>query len=154
MLKRNSISLECESVPFSSFSLQRRPLTLVFGFQYPSTVLSDSEKGLCDDTFFKPFSWALPSVRSAFGAPKASKMSKRLLQFQNRHNFSLQHVLPFFSKVSLATFLADQLKSVQADTELDRCLWCENEARIQKKKLNKFFQGCLMVSFSPVFIII
>jgi hypothetical protein len=110
------------------------------------------KKGLCDDTFFKPFSWALPSVRSAFGAPKASKMSRRLLQFQNRHNFSLQHVLPFFSKVSLATFLADQLKSVQADTELllractSKCL--KNQSLTQwlsrlasEKNLIKFCEG-------------
>ena len=90
--------------------------------------------------------------RSAFGAPKASKMSRRLLQFQNRHNFSLQHVLPFFSKVSLATFLADQLKSVQADTELllractSKCL--KNQSLTQwlsrlasEKNLIKFCEG-------------
>jgi hypothetical protein len=56
LFEARKMSLECESVPFSSYSLQRRPLTLVFSFKYPHTVLSDSEKGLCDDTFFKPFS--------------------------------------------------------------------------------------------------
>ena len=119
------MSLGCEFLPFSSFSLQRRPLTLFFSFWYPNTVLSYSEKGLCDDTFLKPCFCALLSEKNAFGPPKASKMSKRFLDFQTRHKISLHPVLQFLLRVSLATFLTDQLKSAQTVSELlpRACTW-------------------------------
>ena len=96
---------------FRVFPYREGPYALSTNFWNRRTVLSDSKKGLCDDTFFKPFFRALLSIRRAFGPPKASKMSKRLLKFQTRHNFSLHPVLQFLLRASLATFSTDQLKS-------------------------------------------
>ena len=140
------ISLGCEFLPFSSFSLQRRPLTLFFNFWYPNTVSSYSEKGLCDDTFQKPFFCALLSEKNAFGPPKASKMSKRFLEFQTRHNFSLHPVLQFLLRVSLATFLTDQLKSAQTVSKLlPRA--CTSKCTPKHHKTTNFFRASRVKNF-------
>ena len=131
---------------FSIYSLQRRPLTLFFSCWYPNTVLSYSEKGLCDDSFLKPCFCALLSEKNAFGPPKASKLSKRFLEFPTRHKISLHPVLQFLLRVSLATILTDQLKSAQTVSELlPRA--CTSKCSQKHHKTTNFFRASRVKNF-------
>ena len=141
-----SKSTSSRFLTFSSFSLQSRPLTLFFSFWYPNTVSSYSEKGLCDDTFLKPFFCALLSEKNAFGPSKASKMSKRFLQFQTRHQISLHPVLQLLLMVSLATFLTDQLISAQTVSEILPRV-CTSKCTQKHHKTTNFFRASRVKNF-------